>query len=181
MITAAEREILQSLHDSVLRSLERGEIRETIQRIRERLRRDGDLRIAWETLPVELFSALPTEVRSSWVFALRAGATTGAERHPNSHQRVMSISGSADLQIWNGSSWVSNRLSSRDDAGLLQRWLSIRPSTWHRPVVGPDEDWVVVSFHTAEADKLIEDLATNDTNPDEAATHPNLYAGRLAR
>jgi L-methionine (R)-S-oxide reductase len=181
MITAAERETLQSLHDSVLRSLERAEIQETIQRVQECLRGDGDRRIAWETLPVELFGPVPAEMRSSWVFALRAGATTGAERHPNSHQRVMSICGSADLQIWNGTAWVSNRLSSRDDAGLLQRWLSIPPSIWHRPVVDPGEDWFVVSFHTAEADQLIEELATNNTNPDDAATHANVYAGRLAR
>jgi hypothetical protein len=68
-----------------------------------------------------------------------------------------------------------------NDAGLLLRWLSIRPGTWHRPVVGPGEDWVVVSFHTAESHQLIEELATNDPNSDEAATHTDLYAGRLTR
>ena len=82
---------------------------------------------------------------------------------------------------WTGPAAPAFPLSSRDDAGLLQRWLSIPPGTWHRPVVDPDEDWFVVSFHTAAADQLVEELATHDTNPDEAATHANLYAGRLAR
>jgi len=28
---------------------------------------------------------------------------------------------------------------------------------WHRPVVGKDADWVVVSFHTVPAEELIEE------------------------
>ena len=115
------------------------------------------------------------------MFALRAGSTTGAERHPNSHQRVMSIIGSADLQTWNGTAWASHRLTSRSDAGVPERWLSIPPGTWHRPVVDPAQDWFVMSFHTAEAHQLIEELASNDEAPGEAAAETNLYAGRLAR
>jgi hypothetical protein len=181
VITSPEREILHSLHHSVLRSLQERAIQEAIQRVRESLRCGRDLHIAWEALPLELFATLPPAIRSSWVFALRAGCTTGAERHPNSHQRVMSVVGAADLQTWDGRIWISNRLNSRNDAGIVERWLSIPPNTWHRPVVEPHDDWVVVSFHTAEVDGLIEELATSDTNPDEAVTHANLYAGRLAR
>src|SRR5437870_2202039 len=33
----------------------------------------------------------------------------------------------------------------------------IRPDVWHRPVVGRDADWAVVSFHTVEAHELIEE------------------------
>jgi hypothetical protein len=28
---------------------------------------------------------------------------------------------------------------------------------WHQPVVSPDNDWVVVSFHTVPAEELIEE------------------------
>jgi hypothetical protein len=180
-IGPVEREILESLHHSVLCSVEGDRIQGAIERTRHQLRADRNLRIAWETLPLDLFEVLPPSVRSSWVFALRAGATTGAERHPNSHQRVMSVSGEADLQMWEGGTWVSNRLTSRHDAGIAQRWLSIPPDVWHRPVVDPHDDWFVVSFHTTEADQLIEELATNHANPDGALTHASRYVGRRAR
>jgi len=37
------------------------------------------------------------------------------------------------------------------------RWISIPPNVWHRPVVGKDADWVVISFHTVPAEELIEE------------------------
>src|SRR5262245_42027761 len=95
-------------------------------------------------------------ILSSWVFVLRAGTTSGAERHPNSHQRVMSYRGTADLQTGNGERWVSNILSSERAALLEERWLSIPIHVWHKPVMSA-HNWVVVSFHTALERELIEE------------------------
>ena len=53
--------------------------------------------------------------------------------------------------------WESNVLVSDPGAALEQRWISIPPNVWHRPVVGRDADWAVVSFHTVEAHELIEE------------------------
>jgi hypothetical protein len=53
--------------------------------------------------------------------------------------------------------WRSNRLISKPAAPLEQRWISIPPNVWHRPVIGKDMDWVVVSFHTVPAEELIEE------------------------
>ncbi|MEX2272023.1 MAG: hypothetical protein WD690_11150 [Vicinamibacterales bacterium] len=176
-----EQDILQALDRAVRRSLGRDEIQNAIREMGRRLASDADLRIAWQALPLGIYDDLPAGVRSSWVFALRAGLTTGAERHPNSHQRVMSVIGSADLQIWDGTRWQPHRLTSREDGALADRWLSIPPHTWHRPVIDPLEDWYVVSFHTAEADELIEERARDDEHPDAGASRAELYAGRLAR
>ena len=176
-----EQQILQALDSAVSRALGRDDIQTALHEMRQRLSGDSDLRIAWQALPIDIYDDLPQGLRSSWVFALRAGLTTGAERHPNSHQRVMSVIGSADLQIWNGTRWQSHRLTSRPDAPLSDRWLSIPPHTWHRPVIDPAEDWYVVSFHTAEADDLIEERAQDDENPDAGASRAELYSGRLAR
>jgi hypothetical protein len=110
-------------------------------------------------------------IRSSWVFILRAGRNTGAERHPNSHQRMMSFEGSGDMQVGDdeqtsdvGSQrsegairWQSNVLVSDPDARLERRWISIPENVWHRPVVSKEPDWVVVSFHTVPAEELIEE------------------------
>ena len=51
---------------------------------------------------------------------------------------------------------------------------------WHRPVMGGG-DWVVVSFHTAADDALIEERPADDENPDAAPVSAELYAGRKAR
>ena len=113
---------------------------------------------AWEVVPLETYGpgALPPEIRSSWVFALRRGVVTGAERHPNSRQRMFAWSGGGDFQVHDGARWVSHRLSSDRAAPLEERWLSIPPDTWHQAVVG-DEDWVVVSFHTVPRTELVEE------------------------
>src|SRR5262249_24535099 len=102
------------------------------------------------------------------VFILRAGADTGAERHPNSHQRMLTIAGSGDLMTDVVSApndveseseieWQSNVLASDQDAPLESRWISIPQNVWHRPVISKDADWVVVSFHTVPAEELIEE------------------------
>jgi len=58
-------------------------VRETLERVQRQLAAtDGPM--AWETVPLSVFAKpLPGAVRSCWVFVLRAGAATGAERHPN--------------------------------------------------------------------------------------------------
>lgn len=121
---------------------------------------------AWETVPLDLYgAALPSEIRSSWVFALRRGVTTGAERHPNSRQRMMSWSGHGDFQVHDGAIWRSHLLVSDRSAPLERRWISIPEETWHQGVVG-DQDWLVVSFQTVAAVELIEE------RPDPADPDP---------
>ena len=120
--------------------------------------------MAWEPIPLTVYGgAVPDAIKSSWVFVLRASANTGAERHPNSHQRMMSFQGSGDMQVQAGSSapnnegWQSNMLISDPDAPLEKRWISIPQNVWHQPVISKEADWVVVSFHTVPAEELIEE------------------------
>jgi len=84
---------------------------------------------------------------------------TGAECHPNSHQRMMSFEGAGDMQVRAGleSSWQSNVLGNDPKAPLERRWVSIPQNIWHQPVVPKGADWVVVSFHTIPAEELIEE------------------------
>jgi hypothetical protein len=84
---------------------------------------------------------------------------TGPERHPNSHQRMMSFVGTGDMQTRETfeSPWASNVLVGDPEKPLEQRWISIPRNVWHQPVTPPGQDWVVVSFHTVPADELIEE------------------------
>ena len=169
-MTPEERSRLEAI-DTILRLEDvRAQIQPIIERVRAELSRKPDAVMAWEPIPLTTFrGALPEGIRSSWVFILRAGANTGAERHPNSHQRMMSFAGTGDLQTEKSEQtsnvtikeadlkWKSNILVSDADAPLERRWISIPTNVWHRPVIPNDGDWVVVSFHTVPADELIEE------------------------
>jgi hypothetical protein len=152
-----ERLILESL-DALLQSdAVRAGINLIVERVQRKLAQDHTAVMAWEPIPLSIYGeSLPAFIRSSWVFILRAGATTGAERHPNSHQRMMSWHGTGDLQTGGEGCWRSNLLISNREAALEQRWVTIPANEWHQAVV-PNEDWVVVSFHTVPAEELIEE------------------------
>ena len=155
-----ERSVLEQL-DEILRSNEiLAAIEPVIARVRTELARKPEAVMTWEPIPLAIFGKnLPGGIRSSWVFVLRAGANTGAERHPNSRQRMMSFDGVGDLQVRPDleSAWSSHVLKNDPKAPLEQRWISIPTNTWHQPVVAKEADWVVVSFHTVPAQELIEE------------------------
>src|SRR5678815_3125369 len=163
-MTPEERSRLETLDTALRSDSVREHIRSVVVRVREQLARKKDALMSWEPFPLDvLATTLPPEIRSAWVFVLRAGANTGAERHPNSHQRMMSFQGSGDMQVQAGSSapnnegWQSNMLISDPDAPLEKRWISIPQNVWHQPVISKEADWVVVSFHTVPAEELIEE------------------------
>jgi len=167
-MTKEERSLLETL-DRIVRSEEVGsQIRSIVERVRADLARKPDALMAWEPVALEKFGALPSSIQSGWVFILRAGADTGAERHPNSHQRMMTFAGTGDMKIdAKGTAndveteveiaWHSHGLVGDSDAPLERRWISIPKNVWHRPVIPKGADWVVVSFHTVPAEELIEE------------------------
>lgn len=178
-VTNGEADILQRL-DAVVRDPAAARvIKRVTTEVEALLSVDTATRLAWRALPLSIYGDLPAGIASSWVFALRRDCTSGAERHPNSVQRVMSYRGSADMQTWNADEWVSHRLISEPNAPMRDRWLSIPIGVWHKPVMSGG-NWIVVSFHTAPDDELIEERATDDARPHEGE-RSELYAGRSAR
>jgi len=162
----AEEEILRALDRAVFAPRVVRALAPIGERVLATLARGPAEIEAWEPVPLELYgTAFPSEIRSSWVFVLRRGVTTGAERHPNSRQRMVSWKGSGDFQVHDGERWRSHGLVSDPEAPLDRRWVSIPPETWHQGVVGP-EDWLVVSFHTVAAEELVEE------RPDPAEPDP---------
>jgi hypothetical protein len=156
----SELSLLERLDAILRRNAIRSQIQPIVDRVRANLAQKQKAVMAWEPIPLTIFgNALAPALRSSWVFILRAGANTGAERHPNSHQRMMSLECTGDLQVRAGleSSWQSNVLISDPKAPLERRWISIPQNIWHQPVVPEGGDWVVVSFHTVPAEELIEE------------------------
>jgi hypothetical protein len=166
-----ERSLLEALDAALQSDAVRARIEPIVQHVAQKLAQDSTACMAWEPIPLSVYgNSLPEPIHSSWVFILRAGATTGAERHPNSHQRMMSYQGTGDLQTGGEGRWQSNPLVS-GAPNLEERWVSIPPNVWHQVVV-PGQDWVVVSFHTVPAHELIEERP--DT-ADTGQTHQRLY------
>jgi hypothetical protein len=179
-IEMTEAEILRQLENAIRRPRAAAFLASLANDMEMALLDDPTPRLAWRSVPLCAYDNLPPGIASSWVFALRADCTSGAERHPNSIQRVMSYRGSADMQLWNGTAWESHHLTSGADQALDARWLSIPTNVWHKPVMR-DDNWVVVSFHTASDDTLIEERPADDEHPDVGATTSELYEGRTAR
>jgi hypothetical protein len=153
----SERAILKNLDRLLKAESVRTRIETIADRVEQKLNRTSDAPMCWETVPLSIYGkSLPKRIRSSWVFVLRAHTDTGAESHPNSHQRMMSFRNSGDFQTWDGTKWATNNLVSDPNSALEKRWISIPPGVEHRSVYPPD-NWVVVSFHTAGEDKLIEE------------------------
>lgn len=156
-IDKEEWRILQTLDKIVGWESIRAAIDQIVLRVESKLTQDPGISLAWKLIPLSTFGGrLPNTIRSSWVFVLRAKTNTGPEKHPNSHQRTLSYRGSGDLQIWMDDRWCSNLLVSDPGAQIERRWISIPPNTWHQAAV-PQENWVVVSFHTVSESELIEE------------------------
>jgi len=167
-VTKEERSVLEALDKIVQSENVRAKILPIVERVRAELARKPDALMTWEPVALETFGPLPPVIRSGWVFILRAGSDTGAERHPNSHQRMMTFDGTGDMKIDASGTpndvemeseiaWRSHILVSDLSAPLEKRWVSIPQNIWHRPVIPKGADWVVVSFHTVPADELIEE------------------------
>jgi hypothetical protein len=162
-MTTEERSRLELLDAALQSNGVHDHIRSVVVRVSKALSCKKDELMSWEPVPLHIFpTILPPEIRSAWVFVLRAGADTGTERHPNSHQRMMSFEGSGDFQTGEPGKWQSNVLVSDPDAPLERRWISIPTNVWHRPVINTAANWAVVSFHTVPAEELVEE------RPDES-------------
>ena len=175
-----ERAILGKLDELIKRPEAVKLVQRAIRSASQKLSTDAGAPLAWEPIPIRVYGPeLPQMIKSSWVFILRSRCVTGAERHPNSHQRMASYTGSGDFQVSfqtvsqtdRRPVWESNHLSSEPERDLRQRWVSIPPNTWHQAITG-EQDWVVVSFHTAPEKELIEERLDSE---DTLTTHKRTY------
>jgi hypothetical protein len=142
-----------------------------IARLLHKLDEDPVLPQAWQPLDDGFFDiALPPDILSIWIFALRGGGKFPSERHPNSWQRSLALRGRALFEVFRDGCWRQHQL---DGARRMrqERAISIPPNTWHRIAIGP-EPFVSLSFHTSVAAELMEETCEND---DFSKTHRRIY------
>ena len=117
-----EMSILKALDVAVRSILIKPRIDQLLPRLEQKLDERPDDVLAWASIPLDSYtSPLPETIRSSWIFVLRADTITGAERHPNSHQRMMSYRGHGDFQTRTEGDWHSHLLTSDRSSPIEQR------------------------------------------------------------
>ena len=152
-----EANILQALEGILRKESVIAIIDPIVASLEEKLVQDPKEEMAWKALDLEIFGAsFPKAIQSGWVFVFRAGTATGSERHPNSHQRILSYRGKGDIQIWEDGKWNSYVLTTDFQGSLETRWASVPPDVWHQAMMF-DQNWVVLSFHTVPRNELIEE------------------------
>lgn len=170
-----EKKIIEMLDIAVLDKSIKQQIDAIVKRVEKALENDPKSVMAWEPIPLDLYNKqLKSDIKSSWVFILRKNICTGAERHPNSIQRMMSYKGYGNLQTRTDLKWDSNLLESDFNGEIEKRWISIPTNVWHQGLVG-DENWVVISFHTAKVSELIEERLLDG---DEKKIHQQKYVDK---
>jgi hypothetical protein len=158
------------------RSLKSSRVTEAIApvlaRVESALSARPDQPQAWEPLDLSsLGFKTPTGIQSCWIFVLRADATFGAERHPNSHQRTIALSGTALFEIFIDGSWSPWPISGGKGESESGCAVSIPPSVWHRIRIG-SQNFASLSFHTVPPEQLIEETPVGD---DLSVTRQRLY------
>jgi hypothetical protein len=172
----ADDQVLSALNEAVRKESTAATIASALRRVVDQLNTSAKL-MAWEVVPLDTFAgSLPESIRSCWIFVIRPGAETGAERHPNSHQRSFSLVGSGTFELRAETAWQPHALRSAARASVEQRWVSIPPLTWHRLFAG-SEPWGMVSFHTVAPEDLIEERPV-DSNHLDGETRQERYAGK---
>ncbi len=158
-----EREILKTLDTIMREERVRAEIDAIAAKLVSKLNETPGQQLEKEPVRLDLFGEkLPGDIRACWVYLMRAPSATGAERHPNSHQRTISYRGKGDFQLRqipvmdDLSEWKRTVLLSDLFSRLEFRWISIPPNNWHQ-AVATEGDWIMVSFHTAAENELIEE------------------------
>lgn len=119
----------------------------------------GPVEKAFVPLPVRAFDGLPEEIHLARLFGLKAGGSGPRERHPNSHQWVVSVAGAGQIRVWTaeGTASVIHALESDPRSTLCGRWSAVPPGLWHRPSAGPADRWIALALHTSGEGILIDE------------------------
>ena len=169
-----ESRILEALELAVRSEAIRPKIEAIVARVEQKLRESPDDVFGLGADPPRLLhGSSPRYHPVELMFILRANTITGAERHPNSHQRMMSHRGFGDFQTRPDGDWCSHLLTSDQTAPIAERRISIPPNVWRQGVV-PGQNWVVVSFQTVAEHELIEERPVREGTD---AVRQRKYAG----
>ena len=138
------------LNDAVANLVTRADVIETIGRLKSELRTSSDP-FVWATIGLQNVAGIPADIQSAWIFALRAERWSGGHYHPNSVQHMVVIEGHGRSRVGG----TIGEMVAFGDGSLGDAWFVIAPGVPHEfyPI---KDDMIVMSFHTATAEELLE-------------------------
>lgn len=154
-MTGDELQLLSTLDSLVFQPDALATIEQLANELTQQLQSKPTAAFARAELAISLFgAALPAEAKSSNVYVIRPGVSSGIERHPNSHQHSMSLRGEGTFALGLAGERCEHRLQGKASGAIARRWVSIPPQTWHEAIAGSGL-WTVVTFHTAPDREII--------------------------
>jgi hypothetical protein len=148
---------LEKLHAAV----EWLQLQECFSTAVERLRvalSESDEPFVWTTVALDTFPvAVPSPIKSCWIFLLKRDVPSGSHYHPNSVQHMVVLNGHGRSCVGG----VERTMIPFASAGhsIQEKWHVIGEGISHE-FFPEGEDMTVVSFHTCPAAEL-EEIASN--------------------
>jgi len=143
---------LQKLDAAVKSLANRQTFSETIERLSDEINHSTES-FVWSVIDLSSIDGLPENIRSCWVFVLKKDVSSGCHYHPNSIQHMVTIKGQGVSKV-GGELRRMARFGSSNDP-VADEWLVIGKGVPHE-FFPEEEDMVVASFHTCEANELEE-------------------------
>jgi hypothetical protein len=144
---------LEKLNTAVEFLIRQKTVLETIERLGQEVVHSQEP-FVWSVIELNSIARpLPDTIKSCWIFVLKKNVPSGCHYHPNSIQHMVTIKGQGRQQIAGQSKRLVPFGSPTDS--LVDKWLIIDKNVPHE-FFPEDENMVVISFHTCEANELEE-------------------------
>lgn len=140
---------LPQLDDAVAQLVTRPSIHSLIDSLKQQLP-DTTEPFVWSPIDLQSIMPLPDSIKSCWIFVLKKSAPSGCHFHPNSIQHMVMIEGAGTSKV--GS--ISAEMKLFREHSLDETWYVIPEGVPHE--FFPEQDVVVVSFHTCSSEELEE-------------------------
>jgi len=126
---------------------------ETIEQLSQEINHSQEP-FVWSAIDLNSINReLPESIGSCWIFALKKDVSSGCHYHPNSIQHMVTIKGQGMSKV-GGIYKRMVQFGSPNDS-LADIWYVIGKGVPHE-FFPEEEDMIVVSFHTCEANELEE-------------------------
>jgi len=144
---------LEKLNTAVAFLVNRKSFSETIEQLSEEINHSHEP-FVWSVIDRNsIGSELPEGIKSCWIFLLKKDVPSGCHYHPNSIQHMVTIKGQGMSKVA-GEYKRMARFGSANES-LADLWCVIGKGV-HHEFFPEEEDMVVISFHTCEANELEE-------------------------
>lgn len=143
---------LEKLTAAVEFLIDQKSILETIDRLSQEIDHSPEP-FVWSVIDLtSIGRPLPERIKSGWIFVLKKNVSSGCHYHPNSIQHMATITGQGMSKV---AGEYERLVQFGSDVSPVEKWVVIDENVPHE-FFPENENMVVVSFHTCEAEELEE-------------------------